>query len=76
MNPIKDYFLNGNIHTAALVSKQGSIDWLCLPRFDSESIFAPTLDKNGGGFSIKNEGCTVKSKYFGETNSNCRTSFC
>lgn len=67
MTPIKDYFLIGNFHTAALVSKQGSIDWLCLPRFDSESIFAATLDKNGGSFSIKNEGYTVKSKYSGDT---------
>ena len=67
MTPIKDYFLIGNFHTAALVSKQGSIDWLCLPRFDSESIFAATLDKNGGSFSIKNEGYKVESKYSGDT---------
>ena len=67
MIPIKDYFLIGNFHTAALVSRQASIDWLCLPRFDSESIFAATLDKNGGSFSVKNNGYNIKSYYSGET---------
>jgi GH15 family glucan-1,4-alpha-glucosidase len=67
MIPIKDYFLIGNFHTAALVSRQASIDWLCLPMFDSESIFAAILDKNGGSFKVKNNGYNIKSFYSGET---------
>ncbi len=47
---ISDYGVIGNCHTAALVSKAGSIDWLCLPRFDAPSLFARILDLKQGGF--------------------------
>lgn len=50
---IKDYGIIGNCHTAALISTQGSMDWLCWPRFDSPSLFARILDlERGGAWSI------------------------
>jgi GH15 family glucan-1,4-alpha-glucosidase len=52
--PINSYGMIGNMHTAALVGEDGSIDWLCLPQFDSPSIFAAILDdKKGGRFRIR-----------------------
>jgi len=47
--PIENYGIIGNLHTVALVSKQGSIDFLCLPHYDSPTVFGALLDDEKGG---------------------------
>ena len=67
---IGDYGIIGDLHTIALVGLDGSIDWCCLPRFDSPSIFGAILDqKIGGHFKIApvRKGNT-RQMYLPETN--------
>jgi GH15 family glucan-1,4-alpha-glucosidase len=69
--PISDYGVIGDLHTVALVSTHGSIDFCSFPRFDSPTIFAALLDaKKGGRFSIHPtfEDVTYKQLYLPDTN--------
>src|SRR6516164_6857425 len=70
--PIENHGIIGNMHSAALVSLDGSVDWLCLPRFDSPSVFGAILDaEKGGRFRIAPAaagGLRQKQYYWPETN--------
>lgn len=68
--PIESYGIIGDLHSVALVGLDGSIDWCCLPRFDSPSIFAAILDtQKGGHFSLAaTHGGTRKQMYLPATN--------
>jgi len=68
--PIEDYGIIGDLHTVALVGIDGSIDWCCLPHFDSPSVFAALLDDKKGGYFKIGAVAPVRRKqlYLPETN--------
>src|SRR5690349_20478857 len=66
---IEDYALLGDLQTAALLSRDGRIDWLCLPRFDSPACFAALLhDPQAGMWELSAaDGRVTRRAYAGET---------
>ncbi|MHB8328206.1 MAG: glycoside hydrolase family 15 protein [Acidimicrobiales bacterium] len=68
--PIEDYGIIGDTHTAALVGRDGSIDWLCVPRFDSEACFAKLLGEESNGYwriAPADPDHQVRRRYRGDT---------
>ena len=68
--PISDYALIGDCRSAALVSRAGSIEWLCLPDFDSPSLFGSIVDREKGGhFSVTvQRPVSISRRYLDGTN--------
>jgi GH15 family glucan-1,4-alpha-glucosidase len=68
--PIENYGVIGDMRSVALVGKHGSIDWCCLPAFDSPSVFGAILDDRKGGFWSLAPAveCTVRQMYLPDTN--------
>jgi GH15 family glucan-1,4-alpha-glucosidase len=66
--PIGEYALLSDCRSAALVSRDGSVDWLCFPRFDGPSVFCRLLDPAGGHFAIRPAGeFGVSRRYLDQT---------
>jgi GH15 family glucan-1,4-alpha-glucosidase len=69
--PIAEHGIIGDLHTAALVATDGTIDWYCCPHFDSPSVFGAILDRQRGGYyriAPAKAGWTPKQLYFPDTN--------
>ncbi len=68
--PIADYAFLSDCHTGALVAPDGSIDWLCVPRFDAQSVFGALLDRQAGSFRLGPFGINVPSARIYEPGTN------
>ncbi len=68
--PIADYGFLSDCHTGALVAPDGGIDWLCVPRFDSPSVFGSLLDREAGTFRFGPYGINVPTQRVYEAGSN------
>jgi len=69
--PIAEHGIIGDLHTAALVGTDGTIDWYCCPHFDSPSVFGAILDRQRGGYyriAPAGDNWTPKQLYFPDTN--------
>jgi GH15 family glucan-1,4-alpha-glucosidase len=73
--PIGDYALLSDCRSAALVSRAGSVDWLCFPRFDAPAVFARILDDDGGHFSIRPAGEFQVSRAYADQTMALETTF-
>jgi len=66
---IEEHAVIGDLHTVALVATDATIDWGCLPRFDSPAVFASLLDSGRGGcFAIRSEAVRTRQLYKPGTN--------
>jgi GH15 family glucan-1,4-alpha-glucosidase len=68
--PIADYGFLSDCHTGALVAPDGGVDWLCVPRFDSPSVFGSLLDREAGTFRFGPFGINVPTQRVYEAGSN------
>src|SRR6516164_301312 len=73
--PIGDYALLSDCRSAALVSRAGSVDWLCFPRFDAPAVFARILDSDGGYFAIRPVGDFEASRAYVDQTMALETTF-
>ena len=68
--PIADYGFLSDCHTGALVAPDGGVDWLCVPRFDSPSVFGSLLDREAGTFRFGPFGINVPTQRVYEAGTN------
>jgi len=73
--PIADYGLLSDCNSAALVARDGSVDWLCLPRFDSPAVFSAILDPDAGHWSLRPAGDFTSERRYADGSLVLETTF-